>query len=161
MSGAIAEVHWFPSHGDRFLTWGSEINLYQLKSSHEVDQDVATSEPLVLSLSERCLNDIILADINLNISASTTAILLAAEARYQYIRCVAPSFRRNGELVLAVGLANGKVGLCNFVSNTENNVEFSKYTAPEEGIHQRLLVCVCVCAIIITNLFSTTFSTPN
>lgn len=149
MSGAISEVHWFPTHGDRFLTWGSEINLYQLKSSDEVDQDVATSEPLELSLSERCLNDIILADINLNISASTTAILMAAEARYQYIRCVAPSFRRNGELVLGVGLANGKVALCNFVSKTENNVEFSECCGRVDAARTRNgRVVTLACALV-------------
>lgn len=65
-------------------------------------------------------------DINLDISYTTTATLLASETRYQYIRCVAPSFRGSGELLLAVGLANGKVGLCNFVSSNENNIEFSK-----------------------------------
>lgn len=130
MSGAIAEATWFPTHDDRFLTWGSEINLYQLKSCEDVDQNVTSSKwnedeiaayVCLIFCATRKPTD-------LTISSSTTAILLAAESRYQYIRCVAPSFRRNGELVLAVGLANGKVGLCNFVSNTENNVEFSEYT---------------------------------
>lgn len=65
-------------------------------------------------------------DIYLDISSSTTATLLASETRYQYIRCVAPSYRCAGDLLLAVGLANGKVGLCNFVSSHENNYEFSK-----------------------------------
>lgn len=66
------------------------------------------------------------ADINLDISNSTTATLLASETRYQYIRCVAPSFRNATELQLAVGLANGKVGLCNFVPSNENNIEHSE-----------------------------------
>lgn len=65
-------------------------------------------------------------DINLDISYTTSATLLASETRYQYIRCVAPSYRSSGELQLAVGLANGKVGLCNFVPSNENNIEFSK-----------------------------------
>lgn len=31
MSGTTAELHWFPNskYQDRFITWGSEINLYQ------------------------------------------------------------------------------------------------------------------------------------
>lgn len=70
---------------------------------------------------------ILYSDINLDISLATTATLLASETRYQYIRCVAPSFRSPGDLLLAVGLANGKVGLCNFVSSNENNIEFSKF----------------------------------
>lgn len=65
--------------------------------------------------------------INLDISAGLCASLLASETRYQYIRCVAPSFRSTGELLLAVGLANGKVALCNFVASTENNVEYSEF----------------------------------
>lgn len=67
----------------------------------------------------------------MEISLATTAILLASETRYQYIRCVAPSFRNTGDLQLAVGLANGKVGLCNFVSSNENNIEFSKCKVQE------------------------------
>lgn len=66
-------------------------------------------------------------DINLDISAGLCASLLASETRYQYIRCVAPSYRSTGELLLAVGLANGKVALCNFVASTENNVEYSEF----------------------------------
>lgn len=31
MSGTIAELYWFPKYQDRFITWGSEINLYQTK----------------------------------------------------------------------------------------------------------------------------------
>lgn len=49
--------------------------------------------------------------------------LLASESRYQYIRCLEPSF--NSDVLVAAGLANGKVGLCNFNHNVEN-VEFSK-----------------------------------
>lgn len=62
----------------------------------------------------------------MDIALGLSATLLASETRYQYIRCVAPSFRSSGELLLAAGLANGKVALCNFVPSTENNVEYSK-----------------------------------
>lgn len=43
MSGTPVEIHWFPRHTDRFLTWGSEINLYQVKNSDEVDHRISTS----------------------------------------------------------------------------------------------------------------------
>lgn len=46
MSGTPVEIHWFPRHTDRFLTWGSEINLYQVKNSDEVDHRVSTSASL-------------------------------------------------------------------------------------------------------------------
>lgn len=35
MSGLTTELHWFPRINDRFVTWGSEINLYQVK--HHTD----------------------------------------------------------------------------------------------------------------------------
>lgn len=46
MSGTPVEIHWFPRHTDRFLTWGSEINLYQVKNSDDVDHRVSTSASL-------------------------------------------------------------------------------------------------------------------
>lgn len=61
----------------------------------------------------------------MDLSASTSSVLLASETRYQYIRSVAPSYQ-NGDFQLAVGLASGKVALCNFVPLTENNIEYSK-----------------------------------
>ncbi|KAG4079310.1 hypothetical protein HA402_008002 [Bradysia odoriphaga] len=104
MSGTVAELYWFPKYQDRFITWGSEINLYQTK------EEVAGQR--------------LQTNIQIVISSKKTATLLATETRYQYIRCVAPSYRAN-ELCLGVGLANGKVGLCNFVPSTENNIEFT------------------------------------
>lgn len=45
MSGTTVELHWFPKHPDRFLTWGSEINLYQVRNSENVaDQKNPTSK---------------------------------------------------------------------------------------------------------------------
>lgn len=67
--------------------------------------------------------DLYFADINLDISKSTTATLIAFETRYQFIRSVAPSYHGSGEILFAAGFPNGKVALCNFA--TENNVEFS------------------------------------
>lgn len=85
-------------------------------------------------------------DINLDISYTTSATLLASETRYQYIRCVAPSYRSAGELQLAVGLANGKVGLCNFVPSNENNIEFSESAARHRPPHRLTGVCFDLCS---------------
>lgn len=129
MSGTTAELYWFPKYQDRFITWGSEINLYQTKDE-EPGQRLQTSENLV-SVTEgqhSIFTTCCYTDIQINISSKKTATLLATETRYQYIRCVAPAYRAN-ELCLGVGLANGKVGLCNFVPSTENNIEFSKTVA--------------------------------
>lgn len=43
MSGTPVEIHWFPRNCDRFVTWGSEINLYQVRNLDEVDHRVSTS----------------------------------------------------------------------------------------------------------------------
>lgn len=43
MSGTPVEIHWFPRTNDRFLTWGSEINLYQVKNIADIDHRVTTS----------------------------------------------------------------------------------------------------------------------
>lgn len=90
-----------------------------------VHRQVCFNSNCILCLKCQFLFSFVL-DINLDISYTTTATLLASETRYQYIRCVAPSFRSSTELLLAVGCSNGKVGLCNFVSSNENSLEFSE-----------------------------------
>uniref|UniRef100_A0A8D7ZYA5 WD repeat-containing protein mio n=1 Tax=Culex pipiens TaxID=7175 RepID=A0A8D7ZYA5_CULPI len=105
MTQTVVELHWFPKYSDRFLTTaGSEINLYQVKNRDLVDYGINTN-------------------INLDISKSTTATLIAFETRYQFIRSVAPSYHGSGEILFAAGFPNGKVALCNFAN--ENNVEFT------------------------------------
>ncbi|XP_053676082.1 GATOR complex protein MIOS [Anopheles nili] len=104
MSQTVVELHWFPKYSDRFLTAASsEINLYQVK--HDIVDNGEKS------------------NINLDISKSTTATLIAFETRYQFVRTVAPSYHGGGDINFAAGLPNGKVALCNFVA--ENNVEFT------------------------------------
>lgn len=44
MSGTPVEIHWFPRQCDRFVTWGSEINMYCVKNTEDVDHRVSTSE---------------------------------------------------------------------------------------------------------------------
>lgn len=43
MNGSTAELHMFPKHTDRFITWGSEICLYQVKNTEDVDHKTPTS----------------------------------------------------------------------------------------------------------------------
>lgn len=128
MTQTVVEVHWFPKYPDRFLTAaGSEINLYQVKHRDLIDHSIQTSKlhyRFLLKVRNYNMEFLLFADINLDISKSTTATLIAFETRYQFIRSVAPSFHSTGEILFAAGLPNGKVALCNFA--TENNVEFSK-----------------------------------
>jgi WD40 repeat protein len=50
---------------------------------------------------------------------------LSSEIRYQFIKTIAPSYHKNGELLVAAGQANGKVVLCNFMPSQENHIEFT------------------------------------
>lgn len=56
MSGIPVEIHWFPRHYDRFVTWGSEINLYQMRNSDEIDHRVSTSVLLLRELALISIN---------------------------------------------------------------------------------------------------------
>lgn len=41
--GTLQEIQWFPKIHDQFITWGSEIHLYQVKTVDEIDHQVSTS----------------------------------------------------------------------------------------------------------------------
>lgn len=56
MSGTPVEIHWFPRYCERFVTWGSEINLYQVRNTEDVDHRVSTS-------ASQYLNTIVLINI--------------------------------------------------------------------------------------------------
>lgn len=52
---------------------------------------------------------------------------LSSEVRYQYIKCIAPSFHTSGkDIFVAAGQQNGKVAVINFQPDKENHIEFSK-----------------------------------
>lgn len=52
MSGTPAELYFFPKYQDRFITWGSEINLYQIKNDvTETDHRLQTSINILLRFS--------------------------------------------------------------------------------------------------------------
>jgi len=52
---------------------------------------------------------------------------LANESRYQYARCVAASYHSD-QPIIAVGLADGKVGICNFRDTYDSSWEYSGWT---------------------------------
>lgn len=53
------------------------------------------------------------------------ANFLAIEKRYQYARVVQPSYHQHRPII-AVGLGDGKVGICDFHDVVDNNWEYSK-----------------------------------
>ncbi|XP_013115643.2 GATOR complex protein MIOS [Stomoxys calcitrans] len=107
MSGNIHGLSWFPNIPDKFVTWGQEINLYEVRKG---ETDIKARLP--------------------NISANFKAI----ENRYQYARCVQPSYHKDRPTI-AVGLGDGKIGICNFHDVADNSWEYT----PRQ---QRMCLCL-------------------
>ncbi|XP_055851690.1 GATOR complex protein MIOS isoform X1 [Episyrphus balteatus] len=102
MNGIIHGLSWFPNADEKFVTWGQDISLYKVIPKND-------NEPL--------------RNRDLQLSSKHTATFLASESRYQYVRCLQPSYHK--DTILAVGLADGKVGICNFNSGSDQNSEFT------------------------------------
>lgn len=97
----IHGLSWCPNVTDNFVTWGPEVNLYKVQEN----------------------SDAVRTNSSIELSPHTYASLLASETRYQYVRCMAPSYSK--EVLVAIGLASGKVSLCNFDSINDHNMEFT------------------------------------
>lgn len=98
MSGNIHGISWFPNFPDKFVSWGQEINLYEVRSKEDSTQKSR------------------LPYIPVN--------FLSNETRYQYARCVATSYHSD-QPIIAVGLADGKIGICNFRDTYDSSWEYS------------------------------------
>ncbi|XP_023292874.2 GATOR complex protein MIOS [Lucilia cuprina] len=108
MSGNVHGLSWFPNIPDKFVTWGQDINLYEVRNKGEAD--VKPRLP--------------------NIPANFVAI----ENRYQYARCVQPSYHKHRPII-AVGLGDGKIGISNFHEMVDNSWEYT----PRQ---QRMCLCL-------------------
>ncbi|XP_068202400.1 GATOR2 complex protein MIOS-A [Palaemon carinicauda] len=96
MSSVRVDVHWSPLADDQFLTWGSDLQLYQV-------QEVSPTDVIELP--------------RFRLGPKTAASLLATNNDLQYIKCVAwcPGLETDlSSNLIAVGQANGKVALTNF-----------------------------------------------
>ncbi|XP_049939369.1 GATOR complex protein MIOS isoform X2 [Schistocerca serialis cubense] len=91
MSGIRLEVQWSRSHPTKFITWGTEIYLYEVLS--KADTPRAT-----------CIK----------VSDSTYANLLATNSSHHYIKCIDIFPHPEPDILLAVGQASGKVTLTAF-----------------------------------------------
>ncbi|KAG7207947.1 hypothetical protein KM043_009533 [Ampulex compressa] len=91
MSSIKLDVQWSPIHSNKFITWGTEICLYevtQLKDSNRQSY--------------------------LKISDSTAAHLLATNTNQHYVKCIDIYPVPEPDILLAIGQANGKVVLTTF-----------------------------------------------
>ncbi|XP_062143196.1 GATOR2 complex protein MIOS [Drosophila sulfurigaster albostrigata] len=112
MSGNIHGISWFPNFPDKFVSWGQEINLYEVRSKEEIQQPQQQKSRLPY--------------IPCN--------YLSNESRYQYARCVAASYHSD-QPIIAVGLADGKIGICNFRDTFDSSWEYT----PRQ---QRMCTCL-------------------
>lgn len=108
MSGNIHGISWFPNFPDKFVSWGQEISLYEVRNKDEMVQKSRLPYIPVNYLSN--------------------------ETRYQYARCVAASYHSD-QPIIAVGLADGKIGICNFRDTYDSSWEYT----PRQ---QRMCTCL-------------------
>ncbi|PSN33611.1 WD repeat-containing protein mio [Blattella germanica] len=90
MSGVRLEVQWSPIHPDKFITWGTEIFLYEVVPLKDAPK------------------------LSCTISDTTAANLLATNSNHHYVKCVDIYPQPEPDILLAVGQANGKVVLTTF-----------------------------------------------
>ncbi|XP_017075832.2 LOW QUALITY PROTEIN: GATOR complex protein MIOS [Drosophila eugracilis] len=108
MSGNTHGLSWFPHFPDKFVSWGQEIHLYEVRRKDDHSQKSR------------------LPYISVN--------YLANESHYQYARCVAASYHSD-QPIIAVGLADGKIGICNFRDTYDSSWEYT----PRQ---QRMCTCL-------------------
>ncbi|XP_058794718.1 GATOR complex protein MIOS-B [Phymastichus coffea] len=95
MTSVKSEVQWSPVHPNKFITYGTEICLY------EIDQIKDVVKPSCIKVSD-----------------TTIAHLLATNTSLHYIKCIDIYPVLEPDILLAVGQANGKVVLTTFGPTT-------------------------------------------
>ncbi|XP_075236939.1 GATOR complex protein mio isoform X2 [Lycorma delicatula] len=91
MSGVKLEVQWSPIHNNKFITWGTEIYLYETLPRKDY-------------VKSSCVE----------LSETTVAHLLATNSHHHYVKCVDIYPKKESDILLAIGQANGKVTLTTF-----------------------------------------------
>lgn len=91
MTGLKLDILWSPNQEDRFITFGTDLRLYQV-----IPKDGNQKNSAV------------------NISEKTMAVLLSVNSDNQYMKCVSWYPKSEPNNLLAVGLENGKAVLTSF-----------------------------------------------
>lgn len=102
MNSVGSEVLWSPVHPNKFITWGTEIFLYEIGPIKDVSEKTSFSP--------------------IKTSESTQAILLATNSTHRYVKCIDIYPQADIDILLAVGQANGKVVLASFGTSTIESV---------------------------------------
>jgi len=99
MAGLRLEVFWSPNSPDKFLTWGSEISLYQVENISPGD---------------------VIPTKNIRLSKRTIAHQLGSITDVAFAKCIAWLPLPELEGVIAIGQTNGRVILSSVRGNTES-----------------------------------------
>ncbi|XP_076393574.1 GATOR complex protein mio isoform X2 [Megachile rotundata] len=91
MSNIKLDVQWSPIHANKFVTWGTEICLYEVIQAKDNIRQLYTK-----------------------ISDYTVAHLLATNTNHHYVKCIDIYPQPEPDILLAIGQANGKVVLTTF-----------------------------------------------
>ncbi|EFN84236.1 GATOR complex protein MIOS [Harpegnathos saltator] len=102
MGSVKLDIQWSPVHHNKFITWGTEINLYEVV-------------PLEDSFEQSCLK----------ISDHSVAHLLATNTNNHYVKCIDIYPEQEPDILLAVGQANGKVVLNTFGPTAYDSLGFT------------------------------------
>lgn len=106
MGSVGLEVLWSNVYPDKFVTWGTAIYLYEIS--------------IIKNTSLKTISHVKTSD-------TTHATLLATNSTHRYVKCVDICPRKDIDILLAIGQANGKVVLDSFGSSDSDAVgcEFS------------------------------------
>uniref|UniRef100_A0A1B6CGC5 MIOS-like alpha-solenoid domain-containing protein n=1 Tax=Clastoptera arizonana TaxID=38151 RepID=A0A1B6CGC5_9HEMI len=99
MTGVRLEVQWSPIHPNLFITWGTEIFLYETLPRKEI------LKPSYIPISD-----------------TSVSHLLATNSNHHYVKCVDIYPRLEPDILLAIGQANGKVVLTTFGPTTFDSI---------------------------------------
>lgn len=101
MGSVGLEVKWSTVHPNKFITWGTEIYLYEIGAARDVP-------------SKRLSH--------IKTSEANEATLLAINSTHRYVKCIDICPQKGIDILLAVGQANGKVVLASFGSSNASLV---------------------------------------
>jgi hypothetical protein len=100
------EIQWSPIT-NKFITWGSEICLYEV---HQDRDNVFQSNPQRNDLNDTFQSFF----LGIKLSSTTSANLLATNTNHHYVKCLDIYPKSDTDLLLAVGLSNGRIALSTF-----------------------------------------------